>query len=379
MCGEAFGIHQVTGSYPTEKAMHWSLEKILRGARSMAATDVHLSQGVAPILRINGELKPAQGPALEKEDLQAIHDSLLEAKQKEAFARDWQLSFSRTLAGIGRFRVSVYLHAGTPEFAIRLCETVVRTAEDLGLPAVVAEFTRLTGGLILVTGPTGMGKTTTLNYMVHTINEERRAKIITLEDPVEYVHSNIRSLVIQQELLCDFQSFNGVLRAVLRQDPDVIVIGEMRDLDTIETALMAAETGHLVIATLHTPDAAQTLQRIASVFPQQQQESIASQLAGSLQGIVSQRLLPRATGSARVLAAEVCVANTAVRNMIREGNVHQLRNEIMTGRKHKMQLMDNVLLELYQRGEITYDVAVSNCHDPDFIRQRTQRATEGRP
>jgi twitching motility protein PilT len=152
----------------------------------------------------------------------------------------------------------------------------------------------------------------------------------------------------------------------------------MRDLDTVETALMAAETGHLVIATLHTPDAAQTLQRIASVFPQQQQESIAYQLAGSLQGVISQRLLPRATGSARVLAVEICIANTAVRNMIREGNVHQLRNEIMTGRKHKMQLMDNVLLDLYQRGEITYDVAVSNCHDGDFIAQRTKRATEGR-
>ena len=358
--------------------MHWSLEKILRGARSMAATDIHLSQGVAPILRINGDLKPAQGPPLDRDDLRAIHDDLLEERQKEAFARDWQLSFSRTVSGIGRFRVSVYLHAGTPEFAIRLCETVVRTAEELGLPPVVSELTRSPGGLILVTGPTGMGKTTTLNYMINTINEERRAKTITLEDPVEFVHANNRSLVIQQELQSDFLSFNGALRAVLRQDPDVIVIGEMRDLDTIETALMAAETGHLVIATLHTPDAAQTLQRIASVFPQQQQQSIAYQLAGSLQGVISQRLLPRATGSARVLAVEICIANTAVRNMIREGNVHQLRNEIMTGRKHKMQLMDNVLLDLYQRGEITYDVAVSNCHDGDFIAQRTKRATEGR-
>ncbi len=359
--------------------MNWSLDKILRGARAMHATDIHLSRGVAPILRINGELKPAQGAPLEAEDLVAIHDELLDDAQKRAFERDWQASFSRTVHGIGRFRVSVYRHAGTPEFAIRLCETVVRSAEELGLPAVVAELTRSPGGLILVTGPTGMGKTTTLNFMINTINEERRAKIITLEDPVEFVHANNRSLVIQQELLTDFQSFNGALRAVLRQDPDVIVVGEMRDLDTIETALMAAETGHLVIATLHTPDAAQTLQRIASVFPQSQQESIAYQLAGSIQGVISQRLLPRATGSARVLAVEVCVANTAVRNMIREGNVHQLRNEIMTGRKHKMQLMDNVLLELYQRGDITYDVAVSNCHDPDFIRSRTKRATDAPP
>ncbi len=358
--------------------MHWSMERILQGARTFSATDVHLSRGVAPIFRVNGELQPVQGPPLHAEDLQAIHDSLLTDAQKEVFARDWQLSFSRTLPGIGRCRVSVYFHVGTPEFAIRLCETVVRSAQDLGLPDIVAELTRRPGGLILVTGPTGMGKTTTLNYMVHTINTERRAKIITLEDPVEFVHENIRSLVIQQELLSDFQSFHGALRAVLRQDPDVIVIGEMRDLDTIETALVAAETGHLVIATLHTPDAAQTLQRIASVFPQQQQESIAYQLAGSLQGIVSQKLLPRATGTSRVLATEICVVNTAVRNMIRERNVHQLRNEIMTGRKHKMQLMDNVLLELYHKGDITYDTAVSNCHDTEFIRQRSQRATESR-
>lgn len=358
--------------------MQWSMDRILHGARTFFATDVHLSCGVAPILRINGDLQPVQGPPLDAADLQAVFDSLLTPAQKEAFARDWQLSFSRTVSGIGRFRVSVYLHVGVPEFAIRLCETVVRSAQDLGLPDIVAELTRRPGGLILVTGPTGMGKTTTLNFMIHTINSERRAKIITLEDPVEFVHENIRSLVIQQELLSDFQSFHGALRAVLRQDPDVIVIGEMRDLDTVETALVAAETGHLVIATLHTPDAAQTLQRIASVFPQQQQDAIAYQLAGSLQGIVSQKLLPRATGNARVLATEVCVANLAVRNMVRERNVHQLRNEIMTGRKHKMQLMDNMLIELYERGEITYDTAVSNCHDTDFIRQRSQRKAEDR-
>jgi len=358
--------------------MHWSPERILQAARSFSATDVHLSRGVPPILRINGDLRPLQGPPLDADELQGIYDAILNPTQKEVFSREWELSFSRTVPGIGRCRVSVYLHGGTPEYAIRLCETAARSAQELGLPEVVSELTRRPSGLILVTGPTGMGKTTTLNYMVHTIKSERRAKIITLEDPVEFVHENIRSLVIQQELLSDFKSFHGALRAVLRQDPDVIVIGEMRDLDTIETALTAAETGHLVLATLHTPDAAQTLQRIASVFPQQQQAAIAYQLAGSLQGIVSQKLLPSANGTARVLAAEVCVANTAVRNMIREGNVHQLRNEIMTGRKYKMQLMDNVLLDLYQKGEITYDTAVSNCLDSEFIRQRIQRAAEGR-
>ncbi len=354
--------------------MNWTIDRILRGARKIGASDVHLSRGVAPLLRVNSELQPAAGPPLEVEDLRGMFAAIAPPKQREVFDREWQVSFSSTLEGVGRFRVSVYLHAGEPEFAIRLCETSVGSAEDLGLPPVLAEFTRLPSGLILVTGPTGMGKTTTLNFMVDTINRERRAKIVMLEDPVEFVHTNQRSLVIQQELLSDFQSFHAALRHVLRQDPDVIVIGEMRDLDTIETAMMAAETGHLVIATLHTPDAVQTLQRIASVFPQQQQDSVAYQLSGSLQAIVSQRLLPRATGARRILAAEICIATNAVRHIIREGNMHQLRNEIMTGRKHKMQLMDAVLFDLYQRGEITYDVAVSNAQDPDFIRQRMQVA-----
>lgn len=352
----------------------WAIERILRGARQHGATDVHLSAGLAPILRINGELQPAAGAAMEAADLVAMYEALLEPRQREIFERDWQISFSRALDGIGRFRVSVYRHAGTPEFAIRLCESAMPSAEVLGLPAVVADLTRLPGGLILVTGPTGMGKTTTLNFMIDTINKERRAKIITLEDPVEFVHANARSLVIQQELGGDFLSFHDALRHVLRQDPDVIVVGEMRDLDTIATALMAAETGHLVIATLHTPDAVQTLQRIASVFPQSQQASVAYQLAGSIQAIISQRLLPRASGSRRVLATEICIATTAVRNMIREGTVHQLRNEMMTGRKHKMQLLDQMLLDLYSRGEITYDTALSNAQDPEFIRERTARS-----
>ncbi|MCC7083397.1 MAG: PilT/PilU family type 4a pilus ATPase [Pirellulales bacterium] len=351
--------------------MSWTLEQILKGARQHQASDVHLVRGVAPALRINGEIRPIGGPPMSRADLQSLYDSLLDADQRAQFERDWQLCFSQHLEGIGRFRISVYMHAGCHEFAIRLCETTVRTAKELGLPPIIEEIIRLPSGLILVTGPTGMGKTTTLNFMVHAINSTRRAKIITVEDPVEFAHENNRSLVIQQELLSDVRSYQAALRHILRQDPDVIVIGEMRDLETIETALIAAETGHLVIATLHTPDAAQTIQRIYSVFPAEQQNSITVQLANSLQALIAQKLLPRIASQGRVLACEVCIATHAVRNHIREHQVHQLYSEMQMGRKHQMQTMDQVLLELYQRGDITYDVAVSNAREPDFIKHRT--------
>ncbi|MGA2500542.1 MAG: ATPase, T2SS/T4P/T4SS family [Tepidisphaeraceae bacterium] len=231
------------------------------------------------------------------------------------------------------------------------------------MPAVVAELTRRPAGLILVTGPTGVGKTTTLNYMVHVINRERRCKIITIEDPVEYTHDNCMSIVVQQEVHTDTPSFRQALIHVLRQDPDVIAVGEMRDLETTATALSAAETGHLVIATVHTPDAVQTIQRIYSIFPSEQQNSIMYQLSNSLQAIVAQNLLPRADGKGQVLACEICVATPAVRHCIREGDAHQIISEIQTGRKHQMQTMDSALQDLYKRGEITYDTAVSAARD----------------
>jgi twitching motility protein PilT len=351
--------------------MSWTFERILKGARTHFASDVHLIRGVAPALRINGEIRPLDGPPLTAEDLQTLLESALNETQLQLFKEQWHLCFSRHFPGVGRFRVSVYMHAGCAEFSIRLCETVIRSAEALGLPPVINELTRLPDGLILVTGPTGQGKTTTLNYMINAINEERRAKIITIEDPVEFEHDNIRSIVIQQEVLTDVHSFKSALREVLRQDPDVIVIGEMRDLETIETALIAAETGHLVIATLHTPDSVQTVQRIYSVFPSTQQNSITVQLANSLQAIISQKLLPRASGDGRVLACEICIATHAVQTHIRDQDVHMLYSDMQTGRKHKMQTMDQVLLELYQRSDITYDTAISNAREPEHIRHKT--------
>ncbi len=351
--------------------MTWTLDKILKGARRLNASDVHLVRGVAPLLRINGEIRPIEGEPLDPPTLERIVNDMITDPQRETLRQEWQLCFSRHLTEIGRFRISVYMHSGCPEMSIRLCETVIRSADELRLPPVIAEFTRLSSGLVLVTGPTGVGKTTTLNFLIDTINQERRCKIVMIEDPVEFVHENVRSIIIQQEVMTDVRSFRSALIHVLRQDPDVIVIGEMRDLETIETALIAAETGHLVFATLHTPDAVQTVQRIYSVFPAEQQNAIIMQLANSLQAIIAQKLLPSITGEGRVLACEICIATPAVRNHIRERQVHQITNELQTGRKYQMQWLDNVILDLYQRGEISYDTAMSNARDPSYIRHKT--------
>jgi twitching motility protein PilT len=351
--------------------MTWTLEKILRGARKFGASDVHLVRGVAPVVRVHGEIQVVQGEPLDEPTLRQLVDETLPAKQRELLEREWEVCFSRHWDGIGRFRTSVYYHAGCPEMAIRLCETAIRSAGELGLPPVVDELTRLPNGLVLVTGPTGVGKTTTLNYMINVINQERRAKIVTIEDPVEYVHENCRSIIIQQEVRTDVKSFREALVHVLRQDPDVIVVGEMRDLETIETALIAAETGHLVLATLHTPDSVQTVQRIYSVFPATQQNAIVVQLSACLQAVVAQKLLPRAAGNGRVLACEVLVSTPAVRALIRDRREHQLYNEMQTGRKAQMQTMDSALFDLYQRGEITYDTAVSHAREPQLFKRRT--------
>ncbi len=354
--------------------MSWTIEKILKGARKLGASDVHFVRGMAPLLRVTGDIHPLDGDALDEVCLQQMVQGMLTDKLRQQLEEEWQLCFSRNWADIGRFRVSVYMHSGCPEMSIRLCETIVRTADMLGLPSIIDDLTRRPSGLILVTGPTGVGKTTTLNFMIDSINRTRRAKIVTIEDPIEFVHENHRSVVIQQEVATDVRSFRSALIHVLRQDPDVIVVGEMRDLETIETALVGAETGHLVLATLHTPDAVQTIQRIFSVFPAEQQNSIISQLSNSLQAIISQKLVPRADGTGRVLACEICIATPAVRNHIRERETHKLYSELQTGKKHQMQVMDQVLLELYQRGDITYDAALSNAREPDYIRNRTNKS-----
>jgi twitching motility protein PilT len=346
------------------------LDQILHAARELGATDIHLVRGVAPAFRVNGEIRLAKLEPLDNAALHGLLEELLDEKHKKILEEKWQLCFSRFWNGVGRFRASIYFHGGIPEMAIRVSERTVRARAELRLPPIVDELTRKPNGLVLITGPTGVGKTTTLNYMIDLINRERRCKIVTIEDPVEFTHENRSSIVIQQEVYTDVPTFGQALIHVLRQDPDVIAVGEMRDLDTIATALTAAETGHLVLATLHTPDAVQTIQRIFSVFPPGQQNHISFQLSNSLQAIIAQNLLPRADGKGLTLACEVCVATPPIRKFIRSGESHLLFNELQTGKKAQMQTMDAALLELYQKGEITYDTAMSAARDPTVIKHR---------
>jgi twitching motility protein PilT len=354
--------------------MSWSLERIIQFARESHASDVHLVRGVAPAFRVNGEIRLVKSDALTAEDLNDMVSQVIShQRQRDVLTQNCQLCVSHNWPGLARFRVSIYMRGGCPEFSIRVADKAIRTREELGLPDVVDHLTRLPNGLILVTGPTGTGKTTTLNYMVDLLNRERRAKIVTIEDPIEYVHENRMSIVVQQEVHTDTPSFKQALVHVLRQDPDVIVIGEMRDLDTISTALTAAETGHLVLATLHTPDSIQTIQRIFSVFPPDQQNNIMFQLSNSLQAIIAQNLLPRATANGQVLAYEVCMATGAVRKHIREGSSHQILSEIQAGKKHQMRSMDDHLMHLYQRGDISFDTALSHARDPATFRMRANR------
>ena len=350
--------------------MKLTLNRILLGGRELGASDIHLVRGIAPAYRVNGDIRLANTEPLDEAMLRSLVDELLDDRHKKILEEKWQLCFSRHWDGVGRFRASIYFHCGVPEMAIRVSENRVRPRAELRLPPVVDEITRKPNGLILITGPTGVGKTTTLNYMIDLINHERRCKIVTIEDPVEFTHENHSSIIIQQEVFTDTPSFGEALVHVLRQDPDVICVGEMRDLETIATALTAAETGHLVLATLHTPDAVQTIQRIYSVFPPGQQNQIMYQLSNSLQAIIAQNLLPRADGRGLVLATEVLIATQSVRKLVRMGEAHMLYNEMQTGKKYQMQLMDMSLMELYQKGEITYETAMTAARDPELIRHK---------
>lgn len=346
------------------------MRQILRTARKLNASDIHLVAGLPPAFRIDGEIALADADALTRDDTRRLAFELITADQKQVLERELELCFSLFDDKVGRFRVNAYYHAGNPELAVRMCAESIPDARELGLPPIIDELARRTSGLVIVTGPTGMGKTTTLNYMVDRINRERRCKIVTIEDPVEYVHEPKQAVIVQQEIHLDSKSFSRALRHVLRQDPDVIAVGEMRDYETVATALNAAETGHLVLSTLHTPSAVQTVERIIGVFPAAQQQQALIQVAASLQGIIAQRLLPTLKQRGRVLAAEVLVATTAVRRIIRDNECHRLTTVIETGQQYGMQTMDACLLELYERGEISYEVAIAHAHDPSYIRKR---------
>jgi twitching motility protein PilT len=290
--------------------------------------------------------------------------------QRAKFEQEWELCISLLHQKAGRLRVTFYRRNGSPELSFRLCGDRIATREELGLPAKIDEMARKPNGLFLITGPTGAGKTTTLNYLVDLVNSERRCKIITIEDPIEYVHQNKRAIVVQQEVLTDTHSFNRALVHGLRQDPDVIVVGEVRDHEAIETALKAAETGHLVLATLHSPNVALALERIVGVFEGSSQRQIILQLANALQGIIAQELLPAVDRSRRVLGYELLIANSAIRNLIRENNLHHLENCLQTGARDGMVLMDACLHDLYARCLISYDTALSHARNPDRFAKR---------
>lgn len=350
-----------------ESAQRSQVIPILQLAMEKHASDVHLVAGLPPIFRIDGELTPTSDPAFNRENLKILIQSVLTQAQWEEFERTWQLCMSLYVPELGHFRVTVYYHAGNVEAAVRVCPLSLRTPHELGLPAAVGKLIERRTGLILITGPTGSGKTTTFNCLIDMLNRSRRSKIITVEDPVEYVHDNRLSIIIQQQIGSDAPSFSDALKHILRMDPDVVGVGEMRDLETISTAITAAETGHLVIATLHTPDATGTVDRIVDAFPGDRQQQILIQLASCLQGVIAQQLLPRLDSDGRVLATEVMVATPAVRNQIRERKMQQLRSTIETSRADDMHLMDHSLRDLYQSGIISYDTAMAHAYLPENI------------
>jgi twitching motility protein PilT len=340
------------------------LRELLMLTIKSKASDLHLTENMPPILRVDGKLTITKRPELNREDLKKLIYSVLTDGQKEKFEKDLELDLSLSLPGIDRFRVNIHIQKGSVEAAFRRIPLLIPTLEELGLPKIVAALARKPNGLVLVTGPTGVGKTTTLAAMVDLINNEKEYMIVCIEDPIEYIHNNKKSIIKQREVFVDTRSFAEALKRTLRQDPDVIVVGEMRDLETISTALTAAETGHLVLATLHTPDAPQTIERIIDVFPPHQQQQVKLQVADCLQGVVSQLLLPKATGLGRVAATEIMVATPGIRNLIREQEIEQIPTLMQTGKQFGMKLMDTSLKELYQQGLITEEVALSKAKSP---------------
>jgi twitching motility protein PilT len=353
--------------------MQLDFADILMEVVQRKASDLHITVGTPPMLRVRGSLTPLEGmPRLTPTDTREIVYSILNNSQRQRLETDWQLDFSYSIPGHARFRVNAYFQRGALGAAFRLIPNETVPLEQLGLPPVVHDFARKPRGLVLVTGPTGSGKSTTLASVINEINESRDEHILTIEDPIEFLHRHKRCIVNQRELGTDAQSFALGLKAALRQDPDVILVGEMRDMETIGTALTAAETGHLVFATLHTQDAPQTIDRIIDVFPSNQQGQVRMQLAVSLQGIVTQTLLPTADGAGRVVAAEVLIPTAGVRNLIREGKTHQIYSLIQTGSAHGMQTMDMCLASLVRQGKVTMAVAQSRSSNPDELRRLMQ-------
>ena len=345
-----------------------SIRNFLELVVKRGATDLHISADSPPLMRIDGQLTALPFPALTANETKNLCYSLLTDSQRHRFEEESELDFSFGIRGLSRFRGNLFVQKGNIGGAFRTIPHEVRSLADLGLPPVVAELTKLPRGLVLVTGPTGSGKSTTLASMIDKINRERHEHIVTIEDPIEFVHQHRGCLVNQREVLADTHAFGDALRHVLRQDPDVVLIGEMRDLETVGSALTVAETGHLVLSSLHTNSAVQTINRIIDIFPSNQQPQVRAQLSLILQGVVSQQLLPRMEGRGRVLAVEVMIPNAAIRNLIREEKIHQIYSQLQVGQiKFGMQTMSQSLVELHQRRLISYEEALGHATEPEEL------------
>ncbi len=334
------------------------------------ASDLHVAAGARPTVRVRGHLVALEDfPRLTPEDTREIVYSILSGEQRRRLENDLQIDFAYVIPGQARFRVNAYFQRSALGAAFRLIPTDLSSIDALGLPPIVHELTRKPRGIVLVTGPTGSGKSTSLAAMIDEINGSRDEHIMTIEDPIEFLHGHKRCIVNQRELGTDATSFAAALKSALRQDPDVILVGEMRDLDTIATALTAAETGHLVFATLHTQDAPQTIDRIIDVFPAEQQNQVRVQLSVALQGVVTQQLLPTSDGVGRTVACEVLVPTPAIRNLIREGKIHQITSFMQTGSAHGMQTMDAALATLVRAGKISQKLAESRSSTPEELKR----------
>jgi twitching motility protein PilT len=355
-----------------------SIDELLSGMHELGASDLHIAAGSAPLVRVHGELHPLEeAPIFEPDDTQTLLYRILSTEQQKRLEIDRQIDLSYAVSGLARFRVNVFFQRNAVGAAFRLIPYKILTLEELGLPTSLHDMAERPRGLVLVTGPTGSGKSTTLAALIDEINRNRAGHILTIEDPIEFLHRHRRCLVNQREIGSDASGFADALRAALRQDPDVILLGEMRDLETISTALTAAETGHLVFATLHTRGAAGTIDRIIDVFPAEQQAQVRAMLASSLEGIVTQTLLPTSDGQGRVAALEILIPDYAVRNLIRQRKLEQIYSVMQTGTTRGMQTMEQALCDLVLRGTISVDTALDSSSYPDQLVGMLERSGAG--
>lgn len=351
-----------------------SLTELLKKMLEMGGSDLHITTNTPPRIRVDGKLRPLEVPVLSSSETKQIAYSVLTDAQKHRFEENWELDFSFGIRGLARFRANVFLQRGAVGSVYRTIPWDIKTFEQLGLPPIVKQLCEKPRGLILVTGPTGSGKSTTLAAMLDKVNSERPEHMITIEDPIEFIHQHKQCLVNQREVHSDTKSFSAALRAALRQDPDVVLIGEMRDLETIESALRIAETGHLTFATLHTNSTVSTINRIVDVFPAYQQPQIRAQLSMVMEGVLCQTLLPHASGRGRVLALEVMVPNAAIRNLVREDKIHQIYSAMQTGQdKFGMQTFNQALATLYFQKKITMDIAIARSSIPEELQDMIAR------